>query len=173
MLVGYGEDGKMNATIITTKEEVDYQFWYPGRNKVIKEYKYIKDKYSWENEFDFKNESAKSTNSPKIYDLRTPQKKSRKMEIHSDDTSDVTFDLSKDDDYTQSGRKWESKSTTPTNTKKFSFGCSSSRINDTRFYFQQKKPHQVIRRANYLRLKGIKHKAKTAINQMKSKQSFC
>ena len=112
---------------------------------MIKEYKYIKDKYSWENEFDFKNESAESTNSPKIYDLRTPQKKSRKTEMHSDGTSDVTFDLSKDDDYTQSGRKWESKSTTPTNTKKFSCGCSSSRINDTRFYFQQKKPHQVIR----------------------------
>ena len=48
MLVGYGEDGKMNTTIITTKEEVDYQFWYPGRNKVIKEYKYINNKYSWE-----------------------------------------------------------------------------------------------------------------------------
>jgi hypothetical protein len=78
MLVGYGEDGKMNATINTTKEEVNYQFWYPGRNKVIKEYKYIKDKYSWENEFDFEREIAKSTNSPKIYDLRTPQKKSRK-----------------------------------------------------------------------------------------------
>ena len=36
MLVGYGENGEMNATIITTKEEVDYQFWYPKRNKVIK-----------------------------------------------------------------------------------------------------------------------------------------
>ena len=26
MLVGYGENGEMNATIITTKEKVDYQF---------------------------------------------------------------------------------------------------------------------------------------------------
>ena len=34
MLVGY-EGDKMFATIITTKEEVDYQFWYPGRNKVV------------------------------------------------------------------------------------------------------------------------------------------
>ena len=25
---------KMYATITTTKDEVDYQFWYPGRNKV-------------------------------------------------------------------------------------------------------------------------------------------
>ena len=38
MLVGYGDNGKMNTTIITLKEEVDYQFkfWYPKRNKVIK-----------------------------------------------------------------------------------------------------------------------------------------
>ena len=116
MLVGYGEDGKMNATIITTEAEVDYQFWYPGRDKVIKKYEHIKDNYSWDDEFDFESENAKSTNSPKIYDLRTPQKKSRKTEIHSDDTSDVTFDLSKDngDDNIQSGRKWDSKSTTST-----------------------------------------------------------
>ena len=31
MLVGYRENGEMNATIITTKEEADYQFWYPKR----------------------------------------------------------------------------------------------------------------------------------------------
>ena len=86
----------MNATIITSKEEVDYQFWYPGRNKVIKEYKHIKDNYSWDDEFDFESENAKSTNSPKIYDLRTPLKKSRKTEMFSDDTSDMLFDLSKD-----------------------------------------------------------------------------
>ena len=41
MLVGYGKNDQMNATIITTKEEVNYQFWGPGRNKVIKEYKYM------------------------------------------------------------------------------------------------------------------------------------
>ena len=33
-----GEDnGKINATITTSKEEIDYQFQYPGKNKVIKE----------------------------------------------------------------------------------------------------------------------------------------
>ena len=35
MLVRY-EGDKMFATIITTKEEVDDQFWYPGTNRVIK-----------------------------------------------------------------------------------------------------------------------------------------
>ena len=74
----------MNATIITTKEEVDYQFQYPGRNKVIKEYKYIKDSYSWGDEFESESEITKYTNSPKIYDLRTPQKKSSKMKMYSD-----------------------------------------------------------------------------------------
>ena len=81
MLVGYGDSDKMNATIITTKEDVDHQFRYPKRNKVIKEYKYIKGSYSWDDEFEIESESAKSTNSPKIYDLRTPQKKSRLMEM--------------------------------------------------------------------------------------------
>ena len=47
MLVGYGDNDKMNATIITTKE-----------NKVIKEYKYIKDSYSWDDEFEIESESA-------------------------------------------------------------------------------------------------------------------
>ena len=55
MLVGYGESDNLNATIITTKEEVDYPFWYPGRNKVIKEYKHIKDNNSWVDEFDFES----------------------------------------------------------------------------------------------------------------------
>ena len=50
VLVGY-ENEKTFATITTTKEEVDYQFWYPGRtNKMIKEYKDIKDNYSWNDE---------------------------------------------------------------------------------------------------------------------------
>ena len=49
MLVGYGEVGEItDATIITTKEEVDDQLQYPERNKVIKEYKYITDNYSWD-----------------------------------------------------------------------------------------------------------------------------
>ena len=75
MLVGYDKEGTINATIITTKEEVDYQFWYPKRNKVIKEYKNIKDYYSWSDEFENESESAKRTNSPRVYDLRTPKKK--------------------------------------------------------------------------------------------------
>ena len=40
ILVGY-ENEKTFATITTTKKEVDYQGWYPRRNKVIKEYKHI------------------------------------------------------------------------------------------------------------------------------------
>ena len=35
MLVGY-EDEKMFATITTTKEDVDYQFWYPGGKMELK-----------------------------------------------------------------------------------------------------------------------------------------
>ena len=49
--MGY-ENEKAFATITTSKEEVDYQFWYPGRNRVIKEYKNIKDNDSWKNEDD-------------------------------------------------------------------------------------------------------------------------
>ena len=41
MLIGY-EGEIMQANVITTQEEVDYQFWYGGRNKVIEEYSYIK-----------------------------------------------------------------------------------------------------------------------------------
>ena len=81
----------MNATIVTTKEEVDHQFWYPKRNKVIQDYKYIKDSYSWDDEFEIESESAKSINSPKIYDLRTPQKKSKITEMMLDATSDKLF----------------------------------------------------------------------------------
>ena len=88
MLVGYDMDGKLNATIITTKKEVDYQFWYPKRNKVIKEYKYIKDHYSWNEDFETDSESAKGTNSPKVYDLRTPQKKSGIVKTMLDTSSD-------------------------------------------------------------------------------------
>ena len=47
MLVGH-EGEKMHATITTTKEEVDYQFWYRGIKIVIKENSCIKDNYSWE-----------------------------------------------------------------------------------------------------------------------------
>ena len=72
--MGYDNE-KTFATITTTKKEVDYQFWYPRRNKVIKEYKHIKDNYSWNDEYEGElvySEQAKSKCSPKIYDLRTP-----------------------------------------------------------------------------------------------------
>ena len=49
-LVGFGEVGEMAATITTSKEDIDHQFWYKGRNKVIYEHKYIKDKYFWDDE---------------------------------------------------------------------------------------------------------------------------
>ena len=78
-LVGY-DKGKTFATITTSKEEVDYQIWYFFRNKVIKEYKNIKDNYSWSGEDDSElvhTEPVKNTHSPKIYDLRTPLKKSK------------------------------------------------------------------------------------------------
>ena len=77
-LVG-NDNGNICATITTSKEEVDYQFQYRGRNKVIKEYKNIKDFYSWSDEDDNKvvdTEPIKNNISPKIYDLRTPLKKS-------------------------------------------------------------------------------------------------
>ena len=56
MRVGYGDNGKWNATIVTTKEEVDHQFWYPKKNKVIKDYKNIKDSSSWDDEFEIESE---------------------------------------------------------------------------------------------------------------------
>ena len=55
---------------------------------MINEYKNIKDYYSWSDEFKNESESAKCTNSPRVYDLRTPQKKSRMIELMSDTTSD-------------------------------------------------------------------------------------
>ena len=90
MLVGHDVDGKLNATIITTKKEVDYQFWYPKRNKVINEYKHIRDYYSWDDDFETDGESAKGTYSPKVYDLRTPQKKPGVMNMMCDIFSDET-----------------------------------------------------------------------------------
>ena len=118
MLVGYGDKGEMNATIITTKEEVDHQCWYPKRNKVINEYKNIKDNYSWDDEFELESDHAKSTNPPKIYDLRTPQKKSRKTDMYSSDTSDMLFDLSKNNKQTQSEKVMDSKPAKPDTSSK-------------------------------------------------------
>ena len=118
MRVEYGENGEMNATIITTKEEVDHQFWYPKRNKVINEYKNIRTNYSWDDEFEFESDPAKSTNSPKIYDLRTPQKKSRKTDMYSDDTSDKLFDLSKNNKQRKSEKVKDSKPAKPDTSRK-------------------------------------------------------
>ena len=50
ILVGY-ENAKTLATITSSKKEVDFQFCYPGRNKLIKGYKHIKDNYSWDDEY--------------------------------------------------------------------------------------------------------------------------
>ena len=77
VLFGY-DNGKPCATITSSKEKIDNQFWHPRRNKVIKDYKNIKDNYSWLNEDDSElvnEESTKDMPSPKIYDLRTPLKK--------------------------------------------------------------------------------------------------
>ena len=88
MCVGYDDKGNMSAVIITPKEDVDYQFWYPKRNRVINEYKYIKDNYSWSDEVEKESEYAKGATSPKIYDLRTPQKKSETKKTHPSEVSD-------------------------------------------------------------------------------------
>ena len=69
---------------------------------MINEYKTIKDNYSWDDEFEFEGDPAISTHSPKIYELRTPQKKSRKSDTYSDDTSEKWFHLSKDNKQMQS-----------------------------------------------------------------------
>ena len=79
VLIGY-DNGKPCATITSSKEEIDNQFWHPRRNKVIRDYKNIKDNYSWLNEDNSElvnEEPTKDMPSPKIYDLRTPLKKSK------------------------------------------------------------------------------------------------
>ena len=119
ILFGYDDNGKMNATITSTKEDVDNQFWYPKRKRVINEYKGIKDNYSWNDEFEFEGGPALCTNSPKIYDLRTPQKKSRKSDTYSDNTSEQWFDLSKDSKQMQSEKIKESIPAKPTSVKSY------------------------------------------------------
>ena len=70
------ENGKTNASITTSKEELDYQLQYPGKNKVIKEYANIRNFYSWGDEKDTVDTlTSNSYISPTIYDLRTPMKK--------------------------------------------------------------------------------------------------
>ena len=81
LLFGY-DNGKSCATITSSKEES--QFWYPRRNRVIKEYKNIKDNYTSCGEDDSElvdEETTINSLSPKIYDLRTPSKRTNYAEI--------------------------------------------------------------------------------------------
>ena len=62
----------------------------------MKEYKDIKDNYSWNDENKGEavySEPAKSKHSPKIYDLQTPLKKSRKDDMESNMVSDMFSDM--------------------------------------------------------------------------------
>jgi hypothetical protein len=82
VLFGY-DKGIPCATITSSKEEIDNQFWYPKRSRVIKEYKDIKDNYSWSSENDREvvdTELTKNAPSPRIYDLRTPLKESKRTD---------------------------------------------------------------------------------------------
>ena len=66
----------MNASITASKEELDQQLQYPGKNKVIKEYVNIRNFYSWGDKKDTVDTLTRNSyTSPTIYDLRTPMKK--------------------------------------------------------------------------------------------------
>ena len=72
------ENNKLGTTC---KEDVDYQFWNRERNKVIDEYKNMKDNYSWDNEVegevvysDITSHQLETNKSPTVYDLREIQK---------------------------------------------------------------------------------------------------
>ena len=69
ILVGYEDNGKINACIISTKDDVDNQFWYPKRNRVIKEYKSIKVNYSRDDEVEFEGGPAFCLHLPKMFYL--------------------------------------------------------------------------------------------------------
>ena len=74
------ENGKINACITTSKEELDYQFQYPGKNKVIKEYAKIRDFYSWEDEENTVDTMTSKNNiSPTVYDLATYSDEKKKI----------------------------------------------------------------------------------------------
>ena len=96
MRVLFGHDnGKPCATITSSKEEIDSQFWYPRRIKVIKDYKNIKDNYSWHCEDDSElgdEESTINSPSPKIYDLRTPLKRTNYTDIFLSSESSTKSD---------------------------------------------------------------------------------
>ena len=97
VLFGY-DNGKPCATITSSKEEIDSQFWYPRRNRVIKEYKNIKDKHSSDGEDDSEmvdEETTVNSRSPKIYDLRTPSKGTNYTEIALSSESSTKSDTAK------------------------------------------------------------------------------
>ena len=102
----------MSVVIITPKEDVDYQFWYPKRNRVIR-IQIHKRQLPWSDEVEKESASAKSATSPKIYDLRTPQKKSETKKKYSSDSSDSMFETIKSyedtEDTKQSKRVVDSK----------------------------------------------------------------
>ena len=99
------ENGIINACITTSKEELDYQFQYPGKNKVVKEYAQIRDSYSWEDEeITVDTMTCISDISPSIYDLRTPIK--RKSE--TTDNKEVVL-LSDESTNIQSNKKGSAK----------------------------------------------------------------
>ena len=86
ILLGY-DNGIPYATITSSKEEIDNQFWYPRRNRVIKEYKDVKDNYSWSSEDDSvssETEPSKNDPPPRIYDLRTPLKESKRTDCYEE-----------------------------------------------------------------------------------------
>ena len=74
---------------------------------------------------EFEGGPAISTHSPKIYDLRTPQKKSRKSDTYADDTSGKWFDLSKDNKQMQSEKIKNSIPAKPISVKSYT---SSSKL---------------------------------------------
>ena len=83
ILLGY-DNGIPCATITSSKEGNDNQFWYPRRNRVIKEYKDVKDNYFWSSEDDnvsSETEPSKNDPPPRIYDLRTPLKESKRTDF--------------------------------------------------------------------------------------------
>ena len=96
VLVGY-ENKRTFVNSTNTKKAVAYQFWYPGRNTVIKEYKHIKDNYPWNDENEGElvySKPAKSKCSPKIYNLQTPLKNPKSNNNDSNTVSIMSSDTS-------------------------------------------------------------------------------
>ena len=85
--MGYDDDGKNCRHFHHHQRRCTLAIWHPERNKAIKEYKYIKDNYSWNDESEGElvySEPATYKPPPKIYDLRTALNKSNKNDMVSD-----------------------------------------------------------------------------------------